>query len=507
MSAECTAVSSLSVVEASAFTRKQSRREFDELEAWLMSKEAMQLPLDEVEREQDRRGREVQRLLLQAHIQQRGLGDVGPAIEVIEGDDGIMRLPHRREHERHEHTIFGEVVVNRFGYGRPGATSVHPLDEDLSLPQDSYSYELQRRVVKAAVQGPFDEAVERVEESTGVRIPKRSTEEMAKDAAADFDAFYKQRVLPQRAAKTGPIVVGAVDCKGVPMVKPAPAERVVRRGKGKKANKKRMATVATVFTTEPRVRSPEEVVESLFFPELSEEQKKEKRRRPRPENKRVWASLKDSKDAVIDEVAEEMRRRDPKDRKTHVVVTDGERALQIRVRKRVRSSTLLILDLLHVLEKLWKAAYVFHPEGSEEAQDWVYLRAYKILCGEVSQVVKGLRQMVTKRRLRGEKRKTLLAVASYFYRNRKRMCYDEYLAQGLPIASGAVEGACKNLVKDRMERSGMRWKEESAEAMLKLRATYLSGDFEEYWRFHVKLEQERIHPDGAWRPVLSVVEE
>ena len=45
------------------------------------------------------------------------------------------------------------------------------------------------------------------------------------------------------------------------------------------------------------------------------------------------------------------------------------------------------------------------------------------------------------------------------------MRYDEYLARGLPIASGPVEGACKNLIKDRMERSGMRWTPRMAEAM------------------------------------------
>ena len=84
------------------------------------------------------------------------------------------------------------------------------------------------------------------------------------------------------------------------------------------------------------------------------------------------------------------------------------------------------------------------------------------------------------------------------------MRYDQYLQEGLPIASGAVEGACKNLVKDRMERSGMRWTEDSAEAMLKLRAAYLSGDFAEYWAFHVKRDQQRLHPCGSWRPMNVV---
>jgi hypothetical protein len=466
----------------------------------------MSLPLDAIERETEVRGREVQRLILEAHIRERGTGDVGPAIEVVSSEkNGPRILRHRRIHERKAVTIFGEVKVQRMAYSDREEAAIHPMDEALDLPERSFSYEVQRRIVKAAVQGPFDEAIERLEESTGVRISKRSAEDVVKDAAEDFEAFYEARAAPPPES-SGPILVGAVDGKGIPMVKPAePASepgvwKPTRRKKGEKANKKRMATVATVYTTEPRVRTPQDVIDSFFW-----KIKKEGQEPVRPEAKRVWASLKEPKEAVIDAVREEMSRRDPLGVKRHVVLTDGERALQILVAKKLGLSITLILDFLHVLEKLWKAAYVFHAEGTEEATDWVWQRALRILEGEVSQVVKGLRQMVTKRRLRGEARKTLLSVAGYFYRNRSRMRYDEYLRDGLPIASGAVEGACKNLVKDRMERSGMRWREDPAEAMLKLRATYLSDDFAEYWDFHVRHDQERLHPPASWRPHAAVV--
>jgi hypothetical protein len=114
-------------------------------------------------------------------------------------------------------------------------------------------------------------------------------------------------------------------------------------------------------------------------------------------------------------------------------------------------------------------------------------------------VVKGIRQSVTKRRLFGAKRKTLRGVANYLYRNRLRMRYDEYLAKGWRIASGPVEGTCENLVKNRMERSGMRWTGTIAEAILQLGAVYLSGDFDSYWSFHIERDQQRIHPSGQWR--------
>jgi hypothetical protein len=282
------------------------------------------------------------------------------------------------------------------------------------------------------------------------------------------------------------------------MVKPDGAQPAVRLTKGQKANRKRMATVAAVFTRAPWVRTPEQVVGSLF--RIQHQTPAAGETPPRPENKRVWASLLKGKTAVIKEVAEEMQRRDPQGIKTRVALTDGDRALQILVEGTL--GVTLILDLLHVLEKLWKAAYVFHAEGSLEAELWVLDRTLRILFGDVSQVVKGIRQSVTKRRLLGAKRKTLCGVADYLHRNRARMRYDEYLANGWPIASGPVEGACKNLIKDRMERSGMRWTEEMAEAIVKLRAIYLSGDFDRYWSFHIARDQQRLHP-GNWSVVLK----
>jgi hypothetical protein len=462
--------------------------EFALLQSWLASSSALQLPLHQIESQQQAKGREVQRLLLQTHLQLRGNGDVGPAL-CIQQQGGEVLYSHRRLGTRSLTTVFGTVELVRMGHSRPGAPSIFPLDRSLALPARSFSYELQRRLVKAAVQNPFLESVQTMAELTGVAVSKRSLEEILPDAAQDFDAFYRQR-CPVPA--TGSLLVAAVDCKGIPMVKPAGAQPVLRLTKGQKANKKRMATVAVVFTRAPWVRTPQQVVESLF--PTGRRPRGDAPTPPRPENKRVWASLLKGKTAVIHEVAEEMERRDPSRSKTRIALTDGERALQIQIDRTLNVT--LILDLIHVLEKLWKAAYVFHAEGSLEADLWVLDRTLRILLGDVGQVVKGIRQSITKRGLAGAKRKTLEGVAAYLYRNRARMSYDEYLAQGWPIASGTVEGACKNLIKDRMERSGMRWTEQMAEAIVQLRAIYLSGDFDAYWQFHIEQDQRRLYPVG-----------
>jgi hypothetical protein len=465
--------------------------EFALLQSWLASGSALQLPLHEIECRQHARGREVQRLLLQAHLQQRGNGDVGPAL-YLQQQDGKLLYSHRRLGTRSLTTVFGTVELVRMGYSRPGLPGIFPLDRALTLPARSFSYELQRRLVKAAVQNPFLDSVQTIADLTGVSVSKRSLEQILPDAAQDFDAFYRQR---SPAPATGSILVAAVDCKGIPMVKPPGAQPTPRLTKGQKANKKRMATVAAVFTRAPWVRTPQQVVESLFRLRPTPEDAPAP---PRPENKRVWASLLKGKNAVIHEVAEEMERRDPSASRTRVALTDGERALQIRVDRKLKVT--LILDLMHALEKLWKAAYVFHAEASLQADLWVMERTLRILSGEVGQVVKGLRQSITKRSLSRANRKTLEGVANYLYRNRTRMRYDEYLANGWPIASGPVEGACKNLIRDRMERSGMRWTEQMAEAIVQLRAVYLSGDFDQYWQFHIDEDQKRLYP-AAWSVV------
>jgi len=258
-----------------------------------------------------------------------------------------------------------------------------------------------------------------------------------------------------------------------------------------------------VFTQAPRMRTPEQIVESLY--DLQPNHIRD-RKQARPERKRVWASLLASKDSFIAKVHEEMNRRDPDCDKLRVVVTDGERALQDKV-SHLMKDTILVLDLLHVLEKLWDVAHTLYGEGSPLAIKFARSRTLRILRGQVTSVVKGFRIIATRRNLKGKKRDTVLKAANYYHRNRSRMCYSDYLDYGLPIASGSVEGACKNLVKDRMERSGMRWTARMAEAMVKMRATYLSGDFEAYWDYHVTQEQRRLYPDGRWTPIGAVVQE
>ncbi len=112
----------------------------------------------------------------------------------------------------------------------------------------------------------------------------------------------------------------------------------------------------------------------------------------------------------------------------------------------------------------------------------------------MGRVVGGLKQMAKKHGLRGARLTELRQVIGYLHNNRRLMKYDEYLAAGYPIGSGVVEGACRHLVKDRMERTGMRWRISGAQAMLDLRSVWINDDWAAFHRHRRQAEQRELYP-------------
>jgi hypothetical protein len=200
---------------------------------------------------------------------------------------------------------------------------------------------------------------------------------------------------------------------------------------------------------------------------------------------------------VIDDAFQEAERLDPRHERQWVVLVDGNPD-QIRAVRKVAATycvqVTLILDVMHVLEYLWKAAYCFHPDASRDAEAWVTERLRALLTGhDPSQVAAGIRRSATCQKLSAKKRKAADTCARYLINKRDLIDYAEALRQGLPIATGVIEGACRYLVKDRMDRTGARWSLDGAEAVLRLRALRTNGDFDAYWRFHLAQEYERTH--------------
>lgn len=439
----------------------------------------------------------------------QGAGDQGPTVTLPNGQTR-QRLPHL--HARRYVSLFGPFTLHRTAYGtREGqAIDFVPLDNRLQLPESDFSYVLQDWDQSLCVEQAFGQARGTVARILNLHQSVDSLERMNAQMAERVADFRENRPAPEPSTE-GAILVTSADGKGIVMRRPADAPAPAsHRSKGEKASLKRMATVGTAYTVDRYVRTPEQVVAALFRdgPEPPE--------RPQPAHKRVWASLsqddgaggtRSSQTVVYEWLLNEVVERNPGRTKEMVHLGDGQEALwQARRTHLPNRNTTDILDLLHATPRLWQAAHLFHPEGSGAAEAFARTRIGRVLRGEVASVVRGLRALGRTRKLVGSKKTGLAKVCAYLMANRERMRYDEYLAKGYPIASGVIEGACRHLVKDRLERAGMHWTPAGAQAMLDVRSTYINGDWDEYQVYRIRRETERRYPhrqlvEGAKYPL------
>lgn len=481
------------------------------VEATLSSDEMIRKPHTDAEELCAQQGREWARLMFEEYLQLRAQLERRTAVR---GADGVERRSVR-DSERQLQTTVGKVPVPRLAYQQAGSQDLHPMDASLNLPRERYSFGIRRIVAKEVARASFEEVVEIVHDYTGSHVAKRQVEELAVRAALDFDAFYEQRA-PATEPSAQALLVLSTDAKGVVMRHEdlREATRLAAEKKaykletrltpGEKSERKRMAQVATVYWIEPWPRTAADVVHTLRGPEVEA-------KRPRPADKRAWASVEKQPSKVIRAAFEEALRRDPDRRHRWIVLVDGEpkqlRAVKAEAR-RVGVKVTILVDIVHVLEWVWRAARGIFGESNPEAEAWVGKRLLSLLKGRT-----GGQVAATIRRLAKDREDTMsptaqaqVAKACKYLANRTRtrlMHYEQALRDGLPIATGVVEGACRYLVKDRMDRTGARWGLTSAEAVLRLRALRSSGDFDAYWQFHLDRERDRNHAslyDGAKIP-------
>lgn len=500
---------------------ESAEAQFNEIVATLHSPGRRHVDLSELEKYLQGEAAELFRKLLQGHLDLRAEGRVeGP---VVGSDEVERRDRHRRA--RKVESVFGEVMVDRERFQAEGATGLAPLDAELNLPPERMSLSVRRRLAEEASRGSYDSAVESLAATTGASVAKRQAEEAVERAAADFEAFYRARreaeSFREIANAPGPILVMTADGKGVPMRREGLREATrkagdgktpklaTRRAKGEKAHRKRMATVAAVYTIAPFIRTPEEVVRGLGSVELKpNDDAPPPTKRPKPEYKRVWASLAEPTEHVITEMFVEALERKAKDRRVVALVDGNEVQLgDIMVAaEEYQVDVTVIIDFIHVLEYLWKAGTAFEAEGTRELEEWVLERLLRVLHGQAGQVAGAIRRSATRRALTPSERAPVDVCADYLLKYQGFMRYHEYLAAGLPIATGVIEGACRHLVKDRMEITGARWGLEGAEAILRLRSLRASGDFEEYWTFHEEQEHHRNHASRYVDGKIPIVE-
>ena len=264
---------------------------------------------------------------------------------------------------------------------------------------------------------------------------------------------------------------------------------------------KKMATLGAVYTVDRFARTAQQVIDALF---ADPAQDRPDWRRPEPRHKHVYASLNyqdadgemiDGQVSVFGWIAEEVKARDPQGNKEKVCIMDGQESLwNINAAFQQNVSTTEVLDLLHVTPRVWRLAHIFCPGNDKTTERFVRQRVLCILEGGVDSVVRGIRRMSKTRHLAAAQRREAATICNYFQKNKQRMRYDVFLERGYPIASGVIEGACRHVVKDRLERTGMSWTIRGAQAMLLLRAIFTTDQWDDYMKYRTQREQQRIHP-------------
>jgi len=425
-----------------------------------------------------------------------GSGDLGESLTLGDGRQ-VDRL--EQLHTRRYVSIFGAFELERTVYGsREGqALELVPLDNRLQLPASVFSYVLQDWDQALAVEQAFSQVNQTVARMLKLQQSVDSLEGMNRQMAQDVGWFRELQGSPP-AAEEGQIVVVTADCKGIVMRgQGTPTLCGGERPAGARANQKRMATVGAVYTVDRQVRTPAAVVAALFRdPDYQPEP------RPEPCHKRVWASLpqedpepRSSIAVVFDWLWWEFAQRNPKLQRPTLCLCDGQETLWQACTDAVSDPNRVeILDLLHVTPRLWQAAKLLYGEKNKEVLPSVRQYVTQVLEGKVQTVLRSLRRRAREQRLPKAKQTALGRICRYLSHNRQRMRYDEYLRQGYPIASGVIEGACRHLIKDRMERAGMHWTVAGAQAMLDLRSVWIGNQWQAFQEQRIEHETARLYP-------------
>ena len=441
-----------------------------------------------------------------------GDGDCGETLRLADGRV-VRRLPE--PHSRPYPSIFGDFTLERVVYGPREGQRIEavPLDARLGLPEDRCSYRLRDWNQAWVVENPYGQVDAVLGRILGLKQSVASLETMTRTLAGAVAGYEATR--PPAAPATGAqIVVLSADGQGVPLRKPADAPAIAAHdpARGPKPDRKKMAVLGAAYQIEPHSRTAAAVVESLFRDPTVPSARPEARR-PVPQHKRVCAVLPVAAavaealapprpaDVIFPWLAEEARRRDPDHHHPWVLLMDGQPSLWDAAAAPLGEAPRVeILDLLHATGYLWEAVHLFHEPGSAMALQWMKLLVLGLLSGMGTGVIRWLQHLAEQSELPAATRTRLEQIHDYFDRHRDRIHYDQYLAAGYPIASGVIEGACRHVVKDRMERAGMHWTLPGAQALLNLRCVALNDEWEPFMNHHIQSETARLYANIPIKP-------
>jgi hypothetical protein len=474
-----------------------AQAQFDALKQLIIEYSERRIRIDQAERNVFVELLAIGRILLSAFVAGAGVGDEG---EQVSRDGRTLRRSDELRQKLYR-SVFGTLSILRWVYARGAKKKAEyvPTDARLGLPRGEYSYVMEDWLERLCVKETFAGGVEGLGAILGFKVSVETAEEMNLRMAEYAESFRSQQPAPP-AATEETILVATADGTSVPMHREdrttAPsAEAGARKGST------RRAYVGGVYSIEPFVREPQDVLNELFREQAAT-------RRPSPQGKRLWAEMAAAREGIFAsgsefvfiEMAIDVMTRDPDRQRTLICLMDGEQKLWDLQREWLGRSV-EVLDLFHALKRIREVSKVVLPKNKSRREAWVSDQLRDLLTGKVETVIRRWRRLASeaeqKKRWTKDNRKKVTSAIGYFRNNRHRMRYDEYLSNGYPIGSGIAEGACRNLVKDRMDCTGMHWRLPGSRAMLKTRALHLNGEWDDFVEYRIQREQETLYQTAA----------
>jgi hypothetical protein len=384
-------------------------------------------------------------------------------------------------------SVFGPVRCARHYYTAPGHPGTCPLDADLSLPKRCSSDLLRDWLTYGATEVSYRATQELLTHILGQTLSVQALETSMQETAVDATAFFAQPLDPAPVDPTATILVAQADGNGIPLCQSLHDQQPARLQRGQTRSTKNEAIVTSVSTSAPHPRTPEAVVAALLHeaPPTGAAPAP----RPAPVGTELRATLA-GKTVALERLAQRVAQHDHAPIQQRVALTDGAEALHQQMQAQLPQHT-LVLDSIHATAYLWDAVNSWLGDTHPERRHWMRRGLTHLLRGETQTVITWLELVASDDAMTTSQRTALLRAAGSYRRNQPYMRYDQYLAQGWPIGTGVVEGACRHVVTDRMEQSGMRWTEDGAQAVLDLRAIRINGQWETYWAYHRQQQHKR----------------
>lgn len=396
-------------------------------------------------------------------------------------------------------TMFGAASVARgfyvIGRGKRGETFV-PFDREVGIPPARFSLASIGFSTFLAAKMPFAEVGETLQRFWGWAPATKSVHKMVDQVAPLARPFLEAEPAP---GDDGEILVIQADGKGAPMITETEMSRRRRshrkrprdqagpkwrrrqhraqpRKRRKKGDKSKNAKIATVGVIYSLRRTPDGLIEG-------------------PIHKRVYATFRNAEALFIWLRGEAQKRGYGRKGTRTLFLADGDKKLWA-LQQRYFEKAETCIDWCHVVETIWKIGATLHAEGSDELAAWVAAQTAELRAGNIARILRRLRQL--QRTLPGSgpgtkgRRLRMAKGIKYLHNNRMRMPYARLRRQGLPIGTGAVEGAVRQLVGLRLDGPGMRWTPARAEHILHLRCIVLNGLWDRFMEHVV----EQAHTVG-----------